>query len=92
MTENNRQHSDLEEVLNPLGVVAVALSADSLHLFDLTRFTGCLDVLEVDIGLLAEIHNRPQEVKQAFDGDGKGEPSKGSVQSTVIYSIHMLLL
>lgn len=58
----------LEEVFNPLWVIAVALSTDSLHFFDLSCFTGSLDVLKVYIGLLAEIHNRPKEVKQAFDG------------------------
>lgn len=56
--------SDLEEVLHAFGIVAVALSADSLHLFDLARFAGGLDVFEVDLWILAEVHNGPQEVKQ----------------------------
>lgn len=47
----------LEEVFNPVWVITVALSTDSLHFFDLTCFTGSLDVLEVNIRLLAEIHN-----------------------------------
>lgn len=58
----------LEEVFNPVWVIAVALPADSFHLFDLARLTGSLNVLEVDIGLLAEIHDGPQEVKQALSG------------------------
>lgn len=76
----------LEEVFNPVRVVAVALSTDSLHFFDLTCFTGSLDVLEVNIGLLAEIHNRPKEVKQAFDRDGRGRIAQRSVQSMMTSS------
>lgn len=53
----------LEEVLDALRVVAVALSADPLHLFDLARLAGSLDVFEVDLGVLAEVHNRAQEVE-----------------------------
>lgn len=56
--------SDLEEILHTFGVVAVALSADSLHLFDLTCLAGGLDVFEVDLGILAEVHDGTQEVKQ----------------------------
>lgn len=54
----------LEEVLDALRVVAVALSADPLHLFDLARLAGSLDVFEVDLRVLAEVHDRAQEVKQ----------------------------
>lgn len=53
----------LEEIFNPVWVIAVALSADSFHFFDLTSFTSSLDVFKVNVGLLAEIHNRPEEVK-----------------------------
>ncbi|KAF3851320.1 hypothetical protein F7725_013092 [Dissostichus mawsoni] len=38
-------HHD-QEVFNPLRVVAVALSTDSLHFFDLACFAGSLDVLK----------------------------------------------
>lgn len=55
----------LEEVLDTLRVVAVALSTDSLHLFDLTRLAGGLDVFKVNFRLLTEVHNRAQEVEQA---------------------------
>ncbi len=71
----------LEEVFNPLRVVAVALSTDSLHFFDLARLTGSLDVLKVNVRLLAEIHNRPKEVKQALKRDGRGETAQTSAQS-----------
>lgn len=63
----------LEEVFNSLWVIAVALPADSLHFFDLTRFAGSLDVLKVNIRLLTEIHNRSKEVKQTFDQKIRGE-------------------
>lgn len=57
--------SDLEKVLHAFRVVAVALSADPLHLLDLACFTGSLDVLEVDLWILAEVDNRAQKVEQA---------------------------
>ena len=38
----NMDHTNLEEVLHSLWVVAVALSADSLHLLHLTGLTGSL--------------------------------------------------
>lgn len=63
----------LEEIFNPLWVITVALPTDSLHFFDLTSFTSSLDVFKVNVGLLAEIHNRPKEVKQAFNGGFKKE-------------------
>lgn len=56
----------LQKVFNPVWVVTVAFSTDSLHFFDLAGLTGSLDVFKVNIGLLAEIHNRPKEVKQAL--------------------------
>lgn len=49
--------SDLEKVLHALGVVAVTLPADPLHLFDLACLTGSLDVFEVDLRILAEVDN-----------------------------------
>ena len=45
----------LEEVLDFLRVVIVALSADALDLSDLVRASGRLDVLEVDFGVLAKV-------------------------------------
>lgn len=53
----------LEEVLDTLGVVAVALSTDPLHLFDLARLASGLDVFEVDFRVLTEVDNRAQEVE-----------------------------
>ena len=57
---------DLEEVLHTLRIVAVTLSADSLHLFDLARLAGSLDIFEVNLGVLAEVHNGTQEVEQTW--------------------------
>ena len=56
----------LEEVLYALGVVAVALATDPLHLLDLARLAGRLDVLEVDLWVLAEVHDGAQEVEQPW--------------------------
>lgn len=66
LKKNSRalQMSYLEEVLHTLRIVTVALSADSLHFFDLTSFTGSLDVFEVNLWILAEVHNGAQEVEQ----------------------------
>ena len=55
----------LEEVLDALGIVAVALTADPLHLLDLARLARRLDVLEVHLGVLAEVHDGAEEVEQA---------------------------
>lgn len=55
---------DLEEVLDTLRVVAIALPADSLHLFYLTCLAGSLNVFEVDLWVLAEVYNGSQEVEQ----------------------------
>lgn len=56
----------LEEVLDTLGVVAVALPTDPFHLFDLTRLAGSLDVFEVNFRILTEVYNRAQEIEQAW--------------------------
>lgn len=58
--------SHLEEVLHTFRVVAVALPADSLYLFDLTCLAGSLDVFEVDFWILAEVYNGAQEVEQPY--------------------------
>ena len=55
----------LEEVFDPFWIIAVALSADPLNLFDLAGLTSSLDVLKMNILFLAEVYNRPQKVKQA---------------------------
>ena len=43
------------EVLDLLGVVEVAPAADTLDLTDLTGARSSLDVLEVNLGVLAEV-------------------------------------
>ena len=57
-------HIYLEEIFDSLWVIAVALTADALHLFDLAGLAGSLDVLEVDLRVLAEVNNGAQEVEQ----------------------------
>jgi hypothetical protein len=56
----------LEEVLDALWVVAVALPTDPLHLFDLARLAGRLDVLEVHLWVLTEVDNGAQEVEETW--------------------------
>jgi hypothetical protein len=57
-----REFRLLEEVLDLLGVVEVALAADALHLADLTRASSGLNVLEVYFRVFAEVDNRPKVV------------------------------
>ena len=57
----------LEEVFDPLWVVAIALSANPLHLLDLSRLASGLDVLEVDLSVLAKVDDRSEEVKESFE-------------------------
>ncbi len=45
-------------------VIAVAFPTDPLHLFDLARLACGLDVFEMHIWVLAEVHNRAKEVEQ----------------------------
>ena len=68
------QAPHLEEVLDPLWVVAVALPADPLHLLDLARLAGGLDVLEVDVLVLTEVdHTTQEEVQACRMGEREGE-------------------
>lgn len=68
VTDNNQgqligQFGLLQEVLDMLWVIAVALTTNSLHFLDLSRFTGSLDVLKMYIWILTEVNNRSQEVE-----------------------------
>ena len=49
------QLSLLEEVLDLLGVVEVTLPTDTLDFTDLTSTNGSLNVLEVNLWILAEV-------------------------------------
>ena len=48
---------NLEEVLDTLRVIAAALTTDPLHLLHLSGLARRLDVLEVHLGVLAEVHD-----------------------------------
>ena len=56
--------TDLEEILHTFRVIAVALPAYTFHFLNLPCFAGRLNVLEMNIWILAKVHNRPQEVEQ----------------------------
>jgi hypothetical protein len=49
-----------EEVLDLLRIVVVALSTNTFDLSDLVRAGGCLDILEVDFGVLAKVDDRSE--------------------------------
>lgn len=57
----------LEEVLDLLRVVEVALAHDTLHLADLAGPGGGLDVLEVHLGVLAQVHDRAEVVVETCE-------------------------
>ena len=50
-------HAYLEEVLDTFWVIAAAFTTDTLHLLHLSCLTRRLDVLEVHLGILAEVDN-----------------------------------
>ena len=52
----------LEEVLDFLRVVEVALSTNTLNLSDLVRAGSRLDVLEVDLGVLTKVDDGAEVV------------------------------
>jgi hypothetical protein len=47
----------LEEVFDLLQIIEVTLSANAFDLTDLTSASGSLDVLKVNLGILAEVEN-----------------------------------
>lgn len=57
----------LEEVLDFLWVVEVALAADALDFADLPSARRCLNVLEVNFGILTQVDDRTEVVVQALD-------------------------
>lgn len=56
----------LEEVLDFFGIVKVGLSADTLDLTDLASTGSRLNVLEVNLGVFAEVDNGTEVVVQTF--------------------------
>lgn len=55
---------NLQEILDTLRIITVALSTYTLHFLDLARLASSLDVFEVNFGVLAEVHNGAQEVEE----------------------------
>lgn len=56
----------LEKVLDLLGVVEIALSANALDLTDLSSTSSGLNILEVDFGVLAEVDDRTEIIVKAY--------------------------
>ena len=56
------EFSLLEEILDFLRVVVIALSADALDLSNLVGTGGSLDVLEMDLGVLTKVDDGPKVV------------------------------
>lgn len=57
--------SDLKEVFDTFWVVTAAFATDAFDLLDLSGFTCCLNVLEMDLGVLTEINDGTEEIEQA---------------------------
>lgn len=55
----------LQKVFHAFRLVAAALAANALNFFDLVSFAGSLNVFEVNLGVLAEVDDRPQEIIKA---------------------------
>ena len=62
-----RELGFLEEILDLLGVVEVALSAETLDFTDLASSGGSLNVLEVYLGVLAEVDDGAEVVVKTFE-------------------------
>lgn len=56
----------LKEVLDALSVVAIGLATDTFHFLDLSSLASSLDILEVNLGVLAEVDDRAQKVEQTL--------------------------
>jgi len=56
----------LQEIFNSFRIVAIGFPAYPLHFFDLASLACCLNVFEMNFLILAKIHNRTQEVEEAF--------------------------
>lgn len=63
--QSTGQNIYLQKVLHPFWVIAVTFTADSFHFLYLTSLASCLDVLEVNIWILAEVYNGTQEIEQS---------------------------
>jgi hypothetical protein len=63
-----RQLGLLQEVLDTLGIEKLVLTADTLNLTELASLDGSLDVLEDDLGVLAEVDNGAKEVEETLEG------------------------
>jgi len=64
-TQSIGQNIYLQKVLDPFWVIAVTFTADSFHFLYLTSLASCLDILEVNIWILAEVNNGTQEIEQS---------------------------
>lgn len=60
------QNIYLQEVLHSFWVIAVTFTTDSFHFLYLTSLASCLDVLEVNIWILAKVYNGTQEIEQSW--------------------------
>lgn len=58
----------LEKVLDLLGVEVIALPTNTFDFPNLTSASGSLDVLEVDLGVCAEVDNGTEIVVETLEG------------------------
>jgi hypothetical protein len=56
----------LQEVLDLLGIIVIGLPADSLNLTNLTRPCSSLDVLEVNLRVIAQVNDRTKVIIESL--------------------------
>jgi hypothetical protein len=63
----------LEEILDFLHIVMVTLMADMLDFSNLPSMSCCLDVLEMNLGILTEVDNQTEVVVKTYSNSEHGK-------------------
>lgn len=79
-TDERFSEENLQEILDSIWVIAVAFTANSLHFLHLACLASSLNVFEVNVGLLAEIHDGAQEIKQSYKASKMKNQFQGKIE------------
>ena len=58
----------LQEILNSFWIIAIALSTDAFHFFDLSSLAGGLYVFKMHFLVLTKVHDRAEEIEETLVG------------------------